>query len=249
MSGLPTFPTSISTYVLSSLRVCMTSEWLLLSQISPLKVPLRIQFLLGWSTTCQYMIPMVMTKKTATPRQAIAPFQVSFISFNPVSHVTSGMGLGFLFRAWGMLFLSFCFLFFISKESHGEREKAAEIFARQRSPLLHHVIMFAVRLTGQTKPALSIRAVYSDGFFVLRNCASNGDLSCEESCEVEKRKAKSAQTNGYEWITDLPHSASVLKVGLESALAAVSSGAAPGRVWQQCLRIAPKTLSCLPCTF
>lgn len=44
-----------------------------------------------------------MTKKIATPKQAIAPFQVSFISFNPVSHVTSGIGLGFLLRAWGML--------------------------------------------------------------------------------------------------------------------------------------------------
>lgn len=88
----------------------------------------------------------------------------------------------------------FIFYFFFSAKNHTEREKkAAEIFARQRSPLLHHVIMFAVVLTEQTKPTLSIHAVYSDDFFVLRNCASNGDLSCEESCERKKGEAKAAK--------------------------------------------------------
>lgn len=69
-------------------------------------------------------------------------------------------------------------------------------------------MMFAVALTEQTKPTRSIHAVYSDAFLVSRNCASIGDLSCEESCE-KNGKAKAAKTNNYKWMTDLPHSAAV----------------------------------------
>lgn len=91
-----------------------------------------------------------------------------------------------------MLSLLFLIFVILSAKNHTETgKKAAEIFARQRSPLLHHhVIKFAVALSEQTKPTRSIHAVYSDAFFVLRNCASNGDLSCGKSCEREKKKEK-----------------------------------------------------------
>ncbi len=69
----------------------------------PTKAPLQDPVLVGLIHNLPINDPNCHDKKTATPKQAIAPFQVSFISFNPVSHVTSGIGLGFLLRLYGMM--------------------------------------------------------------------------------------------------------------------------------------------------
>lgn len=92
------------------------------------------------------------------------------------------------------------------------------------------------------QPTLYLYTVYT---VVVVFCAI---VPATETCHVKKavrKKNHSEEIKQYEWIIDLPHTAAVLKeLHLYIALAAVSLWAAPSRVWQQCLRIAPKTLAC-----
>lgn len=69
------------------------------------------------------------------------------------------------------------------------------------------------------------------------------------TCHVKKAVRKinpSEETNKHELTIDLPHTVAALKsLCFYIALAAVSSGAAPSRVWQQHLRLAPPSLPVL----
>ena len=111
----------------------------------------------------------------------------------------------------------------------------------QKSLLLHHVMMFALMLQGKPPYCLSLHRLKF--FFFEQLCQQQRPVMWRNLWEKNISSRKIEWYNA--WIGDLPHTAAVLELILWIALAAVSSYAAPGRVWQQCLRIAPKTsLAC-----
>lgn len=78
-------------------------------------------------------------------------------------------------------------VFEISKES--KSKNAAEISERQNHLLLHHVMVFSVKLQCEPFYSLSLHGLHCC-FGFLRNCAGNRDLSCEESCEKKKAQRR-----------------------------------------------------------